>query len=53
MVRVQEVDVVGEPADAEHGDDDNEHLDDLPLVLPALDGAVRQLSWSVAPQILS
>ena len=53
MVRIQEVDMVRKPADAKDGDDHDEHLDDLPLVLPALDGAVRELSRGVAPQILA
>ena len=53
VVGVEEVDVVGQPADTEHGDDHHEHLDHLPLVLPALDGGLCQLPGSVSPQILS
>ena len=50
VVGVEEVAVAGEPADAEHGDDHGEHLDDPPLVPLALHRAVRHLARRVAPQ---
>ena len=53
MVGVQEVDVIGEPAHSKDSDDHHEHLDDLSLVLPALDGAVCEFSRSVPPKILA
>ena len=36
MVEVNEVDVVGGPADHEYEDDEGEHLDNLLLVVPTL-----------------
>ena len=53
VVGVEEVDVVGQPADSEHRDDHHEHLDDPPLVLPALDGALSKFPWGVSPQVLT
>ena len=53
MVGVEEVDVVGEPANAEYRDDDNKHLDYLPLVLPALDCTLSKFPRGVSPQVLT
>ena len=53
VVGVDEVDVVGEPAHSEHEDDHDKHLDDLPLVLPALDCTLSQLARGVSPQVLA
>ena len=53
VVGVDEVDVVGEPAHSEDGDDHDKHLDDLPLVLPALDCALSELARGVSPQVLA
>ena len=53
VVGVDEVDVVGEPADPEHGDDHDKHLNDLPLVLPTLDCALSELARGVSPQVLA
>ena len=53
VVGVDEVDVVGEPADPEDRDDDHKHLNYFPLVLPALHRALSQLPGGVSPQILS
>ena len=50
VVRVEEVAVAGEPADAEDCDHHGEHLDDPPLVPLALHRAVRHLARRVAPQ---
>ena len=53
VVGVDEVDVVGEPADAEHRDDHRKHLDNLPFVFPTLDGAVRDFSRSISPEVFT
>ena len=54
VVGIDEVDVVGEPADPEHTDDHHKHLDNLPLVFPTLYCTVRDLSRSgVSPEIFS
>ena len=53
VVGVDEVDVVGEPADAEHGDDNHKHLDNLPLIFPTLDCTVCDFPGGISPQIFS
>ena len=53
VVGIQEVDVVGEPADAKHGDDHRKHFDNLPLVFPTLDRALRDFSGCVSPKVFT
>lgn len=53
VVGVDEVDVVGEPADAEHGDDHRKHLDNLSLVFPTLDRAFRDFSRCISPEVFT
>ena len=49
VVGVDEVDMVGEPADPKHHNHEGKHLDHLLLVLLALIGAVRVLPRHVIP----
>ena len=52
MVDVQKVDVVGKPADAKHGDDDDEHLNHVLLVFPGLGQSIRVVTNNlVSPQL--
>ena len=53
VVGVEEVDVVWEPANTEDRDDDDEHLDYSPLVLPALDCTLSKFPRGVSPQVLT
>ena len=53
VVGIDEVDVVGEPADPEHTDDHHKHLDNFPLVFSTLDRAVCDFSRSISPQVFS
>ena len=53
VVGVDKVDVVGEPADAEHSDDHRKHLDNLPFVFSTLNRAVRDFSRSISPEVFT